>query len=178
MGRLCPGPRELFLAGPFPWGSSPPGTPGKRGPSSAGHPRAGRGGRICVWKQPPRDPRAGPGLRHVGLPHPGCASGLRLFLSRLQLLLLGGARGSDRSGTKAQSGGLEKACGPSLDRTVQKCPLPCPALAQTKIPGLAAPLSATGRGWTLPALEGQLGSSAWVGQKKGWRDPDQVEPDL
>lgn len=42
VGQLCSRPQELFLSGAFPGGSHPPGTPGKRGPYSAGDRCAGR----------------------------------------------------------------------------------------------------------------------------------------
>ncbi|TKC37729.1 hypothetical protein EI555_019040 [Monodon monoceros] len=173
-GRSPPGPRRL--------GRSPGARPGwcsarsRRalfGPArrrGRGRSLRARGGDLSGPARRARKPPVGrtfSALRTAAACAATAAAGPTRTRGRLQLLLLGGARGSDRSGAKPQSGRLEKACGPSLDRTVQKCPLPCPALAQTKIPGLAAPLSATGRGWTLPALEGQLGSSAWVGQKEG-----------
>ena len=120
---------------PFP-GGSPPGTPGKAARSSALRSRAGREGGACAWNQPSRDPGPPGGPRSAG-------AGVCAFPGSSHCRLVGEGPATGQV-PRLRLGGLEEACGPSQNRTVQKCLLPCPALAQAKIPGLAAPFSAGG----------------------------------
>lgn len=105
---------------PFPGGSPPPGTPGKAARSSALRSRAGRAGGACAWNQPSRDPGPPGGPRSAGA---GC---LRLSFpgsSHCRFLGEGLATGQV---PRLRLGGLEEACGPSQDWTVQKCLCPSP----------------------------------------------------
>lgn len=155
---------------PFPGGSPPPGTPGKAARSSALRPRAGRAGGACAWKQPSQDPGPRDSPRSAG------AGGLHFFFfpggSYCRLVGEGPVTGQV---PRLRLRGLEEACGPSQDRTVQKCLLPCPALAQAKIPGLAAPFSAGGGRGGRASSRPVPGSAT---RRDGGILPIQVEPDL
>lgn len=150
VGQLRPRPQELFLAGAFPGGSHPPGTPGKSGPFCAGRPRAGRGG----W-----DLSTGPGpaCGRVGLPDLQLrSSGLRLFFCPgcRYCCLVGEGVVAGLAG-RPRVGCLGKGVVPLLPGS--HCPQILSALpteAQTKIPGLASPLPAGGER-ALPTVEAQ-----------------------
>lgn len=157
--QLCPRLQELFLAGAFPGGSRWLGTPGKRGPLLSGGPGAGqRAG--SVWNQPPQKAwnlRAGPGARVRGV---GGFHAPQLRGSALRLFCFPGCSYCCLVGDGAVTGLAlrprvqcsEKACCLSQSQTVQKCPLPCPSLAQAEIPLPWLPSSAP-LGLGVPALE-------------------------
>lgn len=142
-GAAVSRPQELSLAGASQGGSHPPGTPGNRGPSSAGCARGPWG----------LGPLPGPRGRRTPAPRQRSAS---FFLPGRQVLLLGGVRGSGRSAGRPRAGCLEKASGPSPSRITLSRNVFCPAPPKPRLKYRAWPLPSLPWEWTLPTPEAQL----------------------
>lgn len=151
---------------PFPGESHPPGAPGTRGPSSAGSWCAAVGADVCPELASPEtwDLRSGPGASRWGVgsqPPAPCR-----VCSHSCLVGEGAVAGLAKTAGGVPGEGVWSI--PGSNFPAMSSVLPRPGPDQNTGPG-RSPLC--GWGWTLPAVEAQLGSMAWGSHKEGWQEP-------